>query len=488
MSQSDVARSERVLAKVGAALGITAPGREWLVAAVDPFHDTPLNVCGYPDTNEAASVCQVVRLSQTISAPSTIPNGENWDCHIHSFPWLVPQPGLIGVFTPSPAMSPNYGPFKVTNINLNTTAAYGSIGVHSVVSGANTWDSSADSTAISFPFNPALTPYLQGEFRVIAKGYEVINTTSDLNIQGLVTVYRQPFADFDTAKAVSVFTPQEGGGPTTSAVGYPDCVFTDQPPQTSGSALLLDSSKQWKAKEGVYIADTLNSEEVPAGVNMSAIMMRPATTDSNYTAAASGNSAWIVGLGATQIMSIPPTTPTNTLYAFLVGGELPTKFNQSGAYFTGLSYTSTLQLNSIWYIERFPTQQDSDLVVLAKHSCRSDTVARSLYSEIIREMPVGVPQRMNGLGEWFADAVSSAADFVAPVLGAIPTPMTQGLSGIVKAAGGVAKSLGSKREAMAPYSATGSNTAVPVKNREVVVVKQVQKKKAKAKGKVKTKK
>jgi hypothetical protein len=144
-------------------------------------------------------------------------------------------------------------------------------------------------------------------------------------------------------------------------------------------------------------------------------------------------------------------------------GLLDYRINASGAYFTGLSNSTTLQLNAIYYIEKFPTQNETDLVVLAKHSCRSDNIARELYSEIMREMPVGVPQRMNGIGEWFADAVSSAADFVSPVLSAIPLPMTQGLAGMVKTAGNVAKNLYAKKEAPAPYSATGSNTAVVVK-------------------------
>jgi len=59
MSTSDVARSERVLAKVGAALGITPQGAEWLKAAIDPFHDTPLNVCGYPDIMRRLRSCKL---------------------------------------------------------------------------------------------------------------------------------------------------------------------------------------------------------------------------------------------------------------------------------------------------------------------------------------------------------------------------------------------------------------------------------------------
>jgi len=181
--------------------------------------------------------------------------------------------------------------------------------------------------------------------------------------------------------------------------------------------------------------------------------------------------------------NIPPTSPTNAFVWIGSDGVLPTKFNHSGAYFTGLSYTTTLQLNAIFYIERFPSQQDADLVVLAKHSCRLDCAALDLYSEVIRAMPVGVPQRMNGLGEWFADAVSSAADFVSPVLSAIPTPFTQGLGSIVKSAGSVAKSLGSKKEAAAVYSPTGNFTAAPSAVKAVLAKAGTAAKKKKKKNK-----
>jgi len=49
MSSSDVARSERVLDKIGARLGLTPEGKQWLIAAVDPYHDTPVDCRGYPD-------------------------------------------------------------------------------------------------------------------------------------------------------------------------------------------------------------------------------------------------------------------------------------------------------------------------------------------------------------------------------------------------------------------------------------------------------
>jgi len=154
---------------------------------------------------------------------------------------------------------------------------------------------------------------------------------------------------------------------------------------------------------------------------------------------------------------------------FPTGGCNFQPFNHAGAYFTGLSNSTTLQLNATYYVERFPSQQDSALVVLARNSCHGDHIALDLYSEIIKEMPVGVPQRMNGMGEWFADAVSSATDFIAPVLSAIPIPMAQTVGAGMKMVGNVAKNYSKSESVGSTYTPSG---ALPKKIVEVVKKKK----------------
>jgi len=475
MSAADVARSQRVLDKIGARLGLTPTGKEWLIAAVDPYHDTPVNCCGYPDNNEAASVVQVVKLSTPLVVPASAGSG-NWDCHIHQFPWMEGGNGvganwsqttngnqitgfgsiLLGesIVTPSPVAP--------------STTRWGGLVVDAVASGANTFMYNESGTSTS-PFQAQLQPYLTGEYRIIGMGFEVINTTSELNIQGLVTCYRQPVANLDSAKSVLVTSgplPSSGGTVQTLNWGYPDILNTNTPPATTGEALLLEGSKQWKAKDGAYVVSTFNSNENPPGANNTSPFLHLSALD---PVNASGFS-WLYvtpvvpNLPAGFAMTItgnPADTPNVFNIAPLpTGGVWLQPFNASGAYFSGLSNSTTLQLNAIYYIERFPTQQDSDLVVLARNSCHGDSVALDLYSEIVKEMPVGVPQRMNGMGEWFADAVSSAADFISPVLSAIPLPMAQTIGAGVKMAGGLAKSLGSKKDAPGQtYSSTGSNVS-----------------------------
>jgi len=175
----------------------------------------------------------------------------------------------------------------------------------------------------------------------------------------------------------------------------------------------------------------------------------------------------------------PPTTPTSQLTILGSPQTNLTKFNHAGVYFSGLSPTSTLQLNAIYVIERFPTALDTDLVVLAKPSCRSDMAAIDLYSEVIRMMPTGVPQKMNGLGEWFSDAVSAASDFLSPVLSAIPHPAAQAVSMGLKAGKSITKTLMGKADPP-PGKIYSSSTANAVKTvAKAAAKKEVNKKKKK---------
>jgi len=462
MSSSDVARSQRVLDKVGARLGLTEPGKQWLIAAVDPFHDTPLTVTGYPDVAEAASVVQIVKLSNTIAVPTGITG--NWDCSIHQYPWQRVSNLAGGNWsnTVDGNQITGYGDFLL-GADITTPTP---IGLSSLLTGGLIVDRVASgtpfqcylSTNSEALFDATLQPYLVGQYRIIGMGFEVINTTSELNVQGLCTVYRQPCDNIDSAKSVLMTQGLQSSGPNTTAVwGFPDVLNTNMPPSTTNEALLLDGSKQWKAKEGCYVVSTLNSDEIPSGPNTTVPVLHLSKSDPT----SSNGTTWALQVPRvnpagiwTQAQAVNPTTGTLTFGFFGTTNSQLQPFNHAGAIFSGLSNTTTLQVNATYYIERFPSQQDSALVVLARQSARNDCIAKDLYSEIIREMPVGVPQRMNGLGEWFADAVSSAVDYIAPVASAI-SPM---LGGGLKIAGSVAKSLGTKKEAVGQtYSASGSN-------------------------------
>jgi len=82
-------------------------------------------------------------------------------------------------------------------------------------------------------------------------------------------------------------------------------------------------------------------------------------------------------------------------------------------------------VNYIVYLERFPAQDDLDLLVVAQRSPEYDIKALEAYSLIAQSLPVGVPFAENGLGDWFKSAVNFAAAQIAPALRLIPHPVAQ---------------------------------------------------------------
>jgi len=174
------------------------------------------------------------------------------------------------------------------------------------------------------------------------------------------------------------------------------------------------------------------------------------------------------------------------LIVFVNEASFMTDFNWGGAYFTGLSETSTLTVNEIRIFERFPSIQipaDSQLVVLAQPSPKYDPQAVELYSVVSAMMPTGVPQKMNGFGEWFKEAVQEARNAIAPALAAIPHPLAQFAAGALRVGGSIADSYNKPPQVVskaipppgAIYTPTGdTKTTVPRSVRTSIVMPAVQ--------------
>jgi hypothetical protein len=114
-------------------------------------------------------------------------------------------------------------------------------------------------------------------------------------------------------------------------------------------------------------------------------------------------------------------------------------FHTSGAFFTGLSPQTTLQVNVKMLIEVAPGP-GSALVTVAKPSPVYDPLALELYSRAINEMPVAVPASMNPAGEWWSGVLSTIGDVAGPALSAIGlAPVGMGVSAAAKMLSGIAK-------------------------------------------------
>jgi len=370
-----------ILDKLVKQTSLTQDGRNWAVSALDPFHDKDLTLSGYPDIASGSTVVQLVKLSLNVSAPTTVTTS-TWDCSINLYNNSICNPNatqfINGTSTSSGATNLIFG---------GLSAVGGNTGAQLLPSSAGTYDSTARSVGFTSPLN-----YVKGCCRVIGMGFEVVNTTAELYKQGQVTVYRQT----DSPQLEHSYTTE---GNLTGAY-YNNIINSHRlPPGNLGDAMLLYGSRSWEAGEGCYVVSRLNNTNNP--FHMPSRVIQGYTP--NDVPAATGNvTQYFYGPG-------PFGLGTNNF-------DLDFPFDISGAWFSGLSLSTTLQINVRWIIERMPGPQESDLVVLAQPASCYDALALELYSQAICGMPPGVRLSENPLGEWFRSALRNIVKY-APKVG-----------------------------------------------------------------------
>lgn len=386
-----VRRGEQLLQRFSEAMGISEDGRKWIIVACDPFHDTDVDCRGYPDDNTAASVVQCVKTNITLSAGTGISAGENWDLHLVSAPFMEPitltrVPIAGSVLTPASGSGDiDWGGITAVCVPAGTSSGF------ETIYGATEYVIGRTSIASS---------YFTGPSRVIAAGFEAINSTAAINAQGQAMVYRNPFPfHYPTTRQSTNGTTLNGSSTFIEAAFHPS---------NTNQASLLCGTRQWHSKEGAYVPLTFNNVNIPStGRSFS-----PPIYQSDVT---------------TGFAYLPHYTTSGGVVNWPACYMAP--LNQAGIYFTGLSYQSTVTLTLNVWIERFPDVEETDLIPLAKPSPVYDAKALELYSRLVADMPPGVPAKENGLGDWFSGIVkglTSAATM-------IPHPIAQVVAGAGRA-------------------------------------------------------
>jgi hypothetical protein len=430
--RGDVARSEQVLKAIGDRMGLSDAGREAVIAAFDPFHDRKVNYQGWPDAEGRNSLPQVITISTQVSAPPGLTAGSNWDCHIIDWPLFGSLNAKNSVFTYSAAGSMN-GDVPTANFQFvsNTPIAASStiqgLGVYSYQSGGTNVSPLFSSPLQSQTIGPGIQD-LQNPWRVTGKAFEVYNTSSELNKQGAVCIYKQPMPDLGSSSAGLISSPSN----TPAQLMYADIMFMPGPPANVSEALRLPDSRQWKAEDGCYVINTPTRCDSPAHI---ATWQTPMW----YNGSPGAGTAGYAGYGY-NVQSVPTVTPT--ISAGTSSDNNWTYYNQTGAIFTGLNALSTLTINQRYFVEVFPTSS-SALANFAHPSPQYDPAAMRLISELFELAPVGVEVKYNFLGEWFSDGIKSIAGAIGPVIqGAakvIPDPRLKALAMASKAMTGSSK-------------------------------------------------
>jgi hypothetical protein len=303
------------------------------------------------------------------------------------------------------------GGVNQTGTGLNICSGVNAL---SVPSGTDWQSATTGTTELNLQLPPQ---YQQGFYRVIACGFEVTNTTSELYKGGTVTVYKSP-----ANSGLSNLLSQDGSTNYAVKLGT-------LPPTTQSTAALFPNSKTWGATDGVYIMETVNSPNIPytcslPGTSSGLILNADLTTMlSNNGVRTTYLPRWLGGSGATG--SVSP------------GLSSPMYFDISGAIFSGLNSNTSLQVTAKYVVERVPNTTDPNLLVLARIPPTYDMMALELYSRIVDQLPVGVKVGMNPLGEWFFDILQVLAA-TAPAVGAALSPVMGPLGPALGAAAGIA--------------------------------------------------
>jgi len=444
------ARYDQLMTRLASQVGMEPTSLDSVKANLDPFHDSELDPMGWPDLTTSPSVMQCLKQTLTIAAPSGITGAALWDCHIWNSPYV------------NSTAYPEVGPGNLSNkltyfksgtnptFNLNAAIPADNSGAGNAIYGVNIWSIPTASNADPFITPTDTTHTMQhmhvdprlnrGASRVFASGIEVHNTTSALNKQGSVLVYRQPLDDNAFKSTINIAIPQTYTVPTgtlfTQSISATDVLFVPSPPTSSSAALTLKGSRQWEAADGSYQVHGLHNVQLPCnGATFTLPSYYPVTPQdtTQYTTALQNSVVPSTGSG--------PTSFTSTPQAFW------TEFDTSGAWYTGLSASTTLTINWNVYIERFPTQLDVDLCLLARPSPTYDVKALEFISVCSRMLPPGVMVSDNGTGDWFADLIQTGAEYVAPLLKMVPHPYAQGISTALTAGGSMVNAFRSKPKA-----------------------------------------
>jgi len=358
----DVKKGEKVL---NSAI-LTDSGRDWVVRALDPMHDTPVKCNGYPDFTNISTVVQEINMSQQVTWAA----GTNFDLHV----WNAVDFASTG--TNVAGLCASYCP--------QTSVVSGSSGQYVPMSGViiQTVQSgnaflpdyntpSVSTTLVSTNLDPGAN-YISSQCRLIGIGIEVINTTAEINKQGTCTVYRQP----QTLNRVNVDLQAKDSVNNTTYGATPYKAYA-MPPTQLAEALILPGAKQWDASEGCYLVPTLSNviNEFAPFDNTGRIYLA-----NNYgTNYPSGN----MGALISQLLPAVSTSALSPVY-------YPSVFNTSGCLMTGCSPTSTFTVNVKYLVESAPGPR-SPFVTLSQPSAAYDPEAIRLYSQMVNHLPSGVP-------------------------------------------------------------------------------------------------
>jgi len=388
---------------------LTSSGKDWLVCALDPFHDEQLkSLQGWPDVETAPSTVRCVK--QQLAFNATTGGGPTptapWSADIVLWPWLNQLSFAASDFRSGTVIQQTFPP--------TTTALLGGAQVFLSPGGVLNILGPVANQLGAIEVDPSFT---QGASRIIGIGIELRDDTAVISRQGTLTTWKYATVPRDptTFSWTQMNTPVRFGAMSGCEYRYP--------PVDTASAMLIPGTQTRNSEEGSYMVGTFHTNENPPFAPCATM---PMIMPPNFDESTLPTSAQLIFPAIQQTLAQFPaignfimTAPMCQLFPYHMCGIKITNANPLS------SYNLTLKV----YLERFPSLAELTEITIATPSAEYDAMALNIYSHAMSRMPVDVPVRMNPLGEWFQDLIETIGDWLSP------------LPGPIGAAGSIAKNL-----------------------------------------------
>lgn len=426
--------------------GLPHTSAQFLIGALDVFHDEKYRPEGLPDSNNESTISELISHSYNIGAPAGTVG--NWNACVFTTPndalsTMYPVRGVTGVvqMVKAPATSTTFLGAAVQQIGYADADTTSNI----TMGATNVWCWNHENTEF-FPYGsgayvPPSTAFSDSvlqqatgygdvagvnsaiRYRVYASGFEITNTTAPLNKQGTITSVRVPAGVTTHHDIFSVRSPTNV--PQISDTGnkyfahLPLSTFRifQAPPPTLPMALTAGAIQR-PAAAGDYSLSTYDQlenhlEQSAMGCIAMDSMLFHRTAEPMYDQTEA--TAW-----ANNSFSGNWDTPSQSV-------TLGKNFQQhhlsprdiNCVYLTGLSKETTLTVTARYVVELAPRTTDTDfaaLVPLKRVPPPMDMRALQIYQRATAAMPSSVPVGMNPSGEWWAQ-IFSAISRALPAVG-----------------------------------------------------------------------
>lgn len=372
---SDAQEVSRIISNSGRA--VSAAGSAWLSSCLNPYSDFQQQLVGYPDMNTQPSVVLMYSSQMDVTAPASAAGG-NWDCCIYTIP--LDSTGSYGVL---PTLNDCFG---------YDHASLSGIPIWGLTSCSNAAGADVSLMSLTAARAGLNSRNVAGQFgRVIAKGFEVNNTTAEIYRQGNLTVALVPSCP---RKDVTISYYDTNATPWRDASKH--CFEIGTMPETLAQVRAIPQSAQWEAAKGVYFVPRLSSSP-DLNMEYRSGLLYTSTT----------------GVFGPTVLSGVSGTPS-------IASTSVDSFCGGVAYFSGLSNQTTLTVSYRTIVEYFPSPS-SNLISEASPSAAYEPSVLQVYNEVVKQAPYAVPVGQNAAGDFFRK-VLGAVRTVAPVASKVLTP------------------------------------------------------------------